>query len=244
LKEEPQYLDLGPAPGSVEFEAALGQSPSLQQIETLRYTAGLYSTTTAGAATSQLQTALDINGHSKINTMTTRAATAVGLDPSNIFSPLVETHLMTSTGALSALLINAKILGIKCHVVRHLKTIHVDETTPTPPSLKPTALQLREAHLPYIDLIPFPSLRDNLLRAGSLVGVAEMWVDLINHVRVWGKTPWERRGWEFQEAFVSKWWWLVDDEVLDEANFWRVSRGEEHIDLEVVKGGQKAIAVG
>ncbi len=46
-------------------------------------------------------------------------------------------------------------------------------------------------------------------------------------VKVWGKTPWDRRGWEAEEEFVSKWWWVMTDDILEETNYWRVSRGEE-----------------
>jgi hypothetical protein len=126
---------------------------------------------------------------------------------------------------LAALLTNKYILAIDCSKL--VPAIHIPPSVLTPPALTPTALQESKTHLPYIDFLPFPHFRDNLLRAGDVVQSNEMWNDLISgKLRVWGKTPWDRRGWEMQEEFVNKWWWVISDDILEETNFWRVSRGE------------------
>lgn len=109
-------------------------------------------------------------------------------------------------------------------------------STPVPAALTPTALQSRKPHLPYIDVLPFPSLRDKLLHASDIIDNPELWSDIIGGaVRVWGKTPWDKRGWEVEENFAVKWWWLMTDEVLEEANFWRVSREEVPLCLKSIK---------
>lgn len=129
---------------------------------------------------------------------------------------------------LAALLTNKYILAIDCSKL--IPGIHIQPTVLTPPALTPTALQESKPHLPYIDFLPFPQFRDNLLRAGDVVQPIEIWNDMISgKLRVWGKTPWDRRGWEMQEEFVNRWWWVIADDILEETNFWRVSRGEAPI---------------
>jgi hypothetical protein len=140
-------------------------------------------------------------------------------------SPLGDARLFSSTSTLMALLTNAHVLGIACHVRPVRRAIHLSASSPTPPSLKPTALQLRTPHLPFVALLPFPLMRDTLLRAEGIIDPVEFWVDLIDNVTVWGRTPWDKRGWEVNEAFARKWSWVVGEEVLEETNFWRVSQG-------------------
>lgn len=126
---------------------------------------------------------------------------------------------------LAALLTNKYILAIDCSKL--IPAIHIQPSVLTPPALTPTVLQKSKPHLPYIDFLPFPHFRDNLLRAGDIVQSTEFWNDMISgKLSVWGKTPWDRRGWEMHEEFVNKWWWVIADDILEETNFWRVSRGE------------------
>lgn len=138
---------------------------------------------------------------------------------------------------LSALLTNGDILRINCRTFPHKPAIYVPPHIPTPPALAPTTMQSQKPHLPYIDIIPFSSLRDSLLRASEVVSTAEFWSDMVSNVRVWGMTPWDRRGWEVQESFAMKWWWLITEEVLEETNFWRVSRGQKPLFLESLIAG-------
>ncbi|KAL6812431.1 hypothetical protein J3E69DRAFT_348596 [Trichoderma sp. SZMC 28015] len=128
---------------------------------------------------------------------------------------------------LAAFMTNRQILAIlECG--QPIPSIHINPSIPTPPALTPTTLQTNKLHLPYIDLIPFPQFRDNLLRAGEIVQSEDLWHDMISgKLKVWGKTPWDRRGWEMHEDFVAKWWWLIAEDILEETNFWRVSRGED-----------------
>jgi len=101
-------------------------------------------------------------------------------------------------------------------------------------------LQTTIPHNPYVDLLPFPSVRDRLLKAGEVVNAYEMWADLTGgDVRVWGARPWEKRGWEVGERFARKWWWVLDQGVLDTGNFWREARGERSLSLEGVLEGMR-----
>ncbi|CZS91514.1 hypothetical protein WAI453_011728 [Rhynchosporium graminicola] len=103
-------------------------------------------------------------------------------------SPLRDQLLIIQTvGTLSALLVNASILHINCHNICGLQ-IHIPINLYTPAALKHTSLQMSTPHLPYIDLIRFPSIRDRLLRSQDVIDGAEVWGDIMDDVQVWGST--------------------------------------------------------
>ncbi|CZT10561.1 uncharacterized protein RAG0_14995 [Rhynchosporium agropyri] len=150
-------------------------------------------------------------------------------------SPLGNHLLIIQTvGTLSALLVNASILQINCHNIRGLQ-IHIPINLYTPAALKHTSLQMSTPHLPYIDLIPFPSIRDRLLRSQDVIDGAEVWGNIMDDVQVWGSSPWDDRGWDMGESSVKKWWWLMDDEALGSTNFWRGVRDEKALSMAEVK---------
>lgn len=96
------------------------------------------------------------------------------------------------------------------------------------PDLAPTRLQHEVQHHPYIDLLPFCGLRDNLLVAldcGAL-DEPELCADIDRHLRVWGRLPQLAMSYEWAPEFVDKWAWVLDEEVLKVSNFWRGQRGE------------------
>ena len=149
-----------------------------------------------------------------------------------------NTHIIIQgMKTLSALLTNASILRIHCAppYARGLPKLSSSRKLAT---LSPTELQLSLPHFPYIDLLPFPSLRDKLLKFSECIDQDEIWFDLaMGGFIVWGVTPWDKRGWEVHTDFRKKWWWLMTDEVLDEANYWRIQRGEELLDVKTAKEG-------
>jgi hypothetical protein len=135
------------------------------------------------------------------------------------------------------MLYNASLLSIPCNYPPRAPSIWVSPDPTIPPSLFPTPLQSTTPHAPYIDLLPFPSVRNKLLQAGDLINSYEMWNDLTHgDSRVWGASPWEDSGWELGVGFVRKWWWVLDQGVLDKGNFWRGVRGEGRLRLEDVLG--------
>lgn len=114
------------------------------------------------------------------------------------------------------------------------------------PALQPTLLQRTVLHHPWIDLFPFPRLRDNVL-----IGVVrgdldddELCADILEvkdedlsdkpSLIVWGE-PWDWKAWEANENFFTKWGSLVKGcpELLEATNSWRVKRGEERFVFEV-----------
>lgn len=149
-----------------------------------------------------------------------------------------DTHfIIHGMNTLSALLTNARMLRIRCKPP-YARGVPISSSSRTLASLSPTELQLRVPHFPYIDLLPFPSLRDKLLTFSESIDRDEIWSDLAaGGFIVWGKTSWDMRGWEVQTDFGNKWWWLMTDEVLEESNFWRSQRGEEILNIRPVKNG-------
>ncbi|KAH7390109.1 hypothetical protein BKA64DRAFT_757149 [Cadophora sp. MPI-SDFR-AT-0126] len=147
-------------------------------------------------------------------------------------SPLTDQLIVVrALGTLSALLLNAAILHIDCHKEIRSHEIHIPPTLTTPSALTPTHLQATTPHLPYVDLIPFPSVRDRMLRSQHVISGVEIWSDITRDIKVWGNTPWNEAGWEIGERFAIKWWFLMDDEVLRATNFWRGARDEKGLSM-------------
>ncbi|KAJ5776875.1 hypothetical protein N7520_000121 [Penicillium odoratum] len=105
-----------------------------------------------------------------------------------------------------------------------------------PPSLRPTEVQRRIPHHPWLDFFPFPNLRDNLIAVQDEIDDDELCHDLMAFwdtrnteatLLVWGLSH-EPRNWEVTEAFARKWGFLLVgcQELLRSSNYWRVKRGE------------------
>ncbi|KAM5371228.1 hypothetical protein ACJZ2D_008148 [Fusarium nematophilum] len=117
-----------------------------------------------------------------------------------------------------------------------------------PPSLLPTALQSTIPHEGWVDIIPHPVWRDNVLLALGQFDEDELWSDVmgglfegfpgseVEHrgVIAWSP-PWDASGWEMSEGFVRKWGWSFRgcEELLVETNRWRQKRGVEPIVFEI-----------
>lgn len=106
-----------------------------------------------------------------------------------------------------------------------------------PPSLQPTTLQKVAPHHPWLDIFPFPSVRDNLICKGNDLDDDDLCHDLMGFwdtrrpnatLLVWGP-PWDPSNWEVTEAFARKWAWTLKGcpEILKSTNRWRVRRGEK-----------------
>lgn len=110
-----------------------------------------------------------------------------------------------------------------------------------PPSLAPSQIQRNITHHPWLDVLPFPNLRDNVIRAvaAGLVDEDELCADTseINYENaekpsliVWGESS-VPDCWEASVLFIRKWGWLLKGcpEVLESTNRWRQSRGEKSL---------------
>jgi hypothetical protein len=107
-----------------------------------------------------------------------------------------------------------------------------------PLALRPTALQKSVYHHPYIDLFPFPSMRDRLLQVGDTIDEDMLCADFAGDnidsnfgehtgLIVWGE-PWDPQAWEISEPLWKKWSWLLKEcsGILETTNYWRQKRDE------------------
>ncbi|KUL88502.1 hypothetical protein ZTR_05476 [Talaromyces verruculosus] len=102
-----------------------------------------------------------------------------------------------------------------------------------PFSLMPTTTQYKVAHHPWLDLIPIPKMRDNLIRAGDSIDDVKLCHDMCGYrvsetgILIW-KEPWDPSGWEVTERFLQLWGWAVRDcwELFESTDRWRRKRGE------------------
>lgn len=112
-----------------------------------------------------------------------------------------------------------------------------------PASLTPTPLQVSELHHPWVDLLPWPILRDRILHmsAAELIDEDDLCHDIVEFdttqgssekaaLIVWG-APWDPKGWEASPAFLRKWGWILEncEEILEATNYWREKRGEKKL---------------
>lgn len=106
-----------------------------------------------------------------------------------------------------------------------------------PSSLRPTPIQRKIPHHPWLDFFPFPGMRDRMILAGDMFDDDDLCHDLMAFwdtrntgatLLVWGE-PWDPRNWEVTESFAAKWPWLLRDspELLASTSSWRMSRGEK-----------------
>lgn len=113
-----------------------------------------------------------------------------------------------------------------------------------PSHLAPTALQKTVKHHPWIDLLPFPKLRDNILQGlqSGQLDEDRLVDDLLCHfidsagtqtssLIIWGNS-WDMSGWELSQEFLAKWAFLFDGcrEVLEATNHWRMQRSEMRLE--------------
>ena len=115
-----------------------------------------------------------------------------------------------------------------------------------PPSLHPTHLQLTVPHEHWVDILPHPILRDNLICASGKFDEDELWSDSVGGLfegfpasdiehrgAIMWSTPWHVSGWELSEGFCRKWSWALEgcEDLLEATNRWRTQRGEEPLTL-------------
>lgn len=109
-----------------------------------------------------------------------------------------------------------------------------------PLNLQPTSVQRTEPHHPIIDLLPWPTVRDKLIRVLSvppemrpcvaakptaLIDLVYDIEDSAEGVRIWGDDPYSDRNWEVGEKVFKSWWWAFDTDVVDWSNSLRARRG-------------------
>ncbi|OOF92961.1 hypothetical protein ASPCADRAFT_209618 [Aspergillus carbonarius ITEM 5010] len=113
------------------------------------------------------------------------------------------------------------------------------EESKLPGALRPTKLQIKVPHHPWLDFFPLPRLRDNLVLMADKFDDDELCHDVMGFwdnasdscsMLVWGE-PSDPANWEVTERFLKKWPWVVRGcpELLQSTNKWRQQRGEKMI---------------
>jgi hypothetical protein len=174
-----------------------------------------------------------------------------------IIFPLSSDHLITllQFNVLRGSLINRQLLSGSITAVSSDCSSEALQILPSPsapksvpPSLEPTALQRTIPHEDWIDIIPHPTWRDNVILAVGTFDEDDLWSDTIGGlfegfphsecekrgVIAW-EPPWDISGWEVSEAFWRKWAWSFKGcwDVLEATNKWRRQRGEEPLVFEL-----------
>jgi hypothetical protein len=126
-----------------------------------------------------------------------------------------------------------------------VKPVQPEDTFPSltslPLPLRPTKSQCQIPHHPWLDLLPDPVMRDNLLRESGGYDEGELCDDLVglssastdgNGLIIWGE-PWDPSGWEVTKPFLKNWGWVLHgcDGLLRATNYWREKRGEPSLEF-------------
>ncbi|RDW73409.1 hypothetical protein BP6252_07316 [Coleophoma cylindrospora] len=171
--------------------------------------------------------------------------------PATIIFPLSRDHLIVllQFNVLRASIANRSLLsGIPNIPLSQCSSsaLHISAELPSPhlipATLHPTLLQRTVPHEDWIDIIPHPVLRDNILLAVGTFDEDALWSDVIGGlfegfpgseieqrgVIAWSP-PWHVSGWEVSEGFLRRWGWSLKgcEDMLDATNKWRSMRGEE-----------------
>ena len=115
-----------------------------------------------------------------------------------------------------------------------------------PASLQATHLQRTVPHDAWIDIIPYPALRDNIISRQASIDTDEICDDFVGGMYdglsevesrgliLWG-IPWSMDGWEISEGFARKWSFLLEGcgDLIESTNKWRDTRGDERLVVEV-----------
>ena len=115
-------------------------------------------------------------------------------------------------------------------------------TNERPPNFAPTLLQQTAQYPRWIDIVPHPQLRDNLILFHGQFDEDDLCDDLVGGLydgfddvqlrgmMIWG-APWAEDGWEISEGFIRKWGFLLTgcETLLRATNRWRELRGERRL---------------
>lgn len=118
------------------------------------------------------------------------------------------------------------------------------------PDLRPSSEQITVNHHPYIDILPFPTLRKNLITHQEEIDEDGFFHDMLTGLVCWGGAgirrkdrqdstgyastgaPWDVRSWEAKVWFLKKYWTLLggeDGELVRQSEWWRSMRGDDKL---------------
>jgi Domain of unknown function (DUF3425) len=115
-----------------------------------------------------------------------------------------------------------------------------------PSWLQPTVAQQQIPHHPFIDLLPWPSVRTKLIcvfaqaetfrppSARDPLAIMKMIADMDDTeegFRITGDDGLDGENWEIGQAFFNHWWWCLSREIVDKSNQMREKRGAARLKL-------------
>jgi hypothetical protein len=175
----------------------------------------------------------------------------------DVVFPLSKDHLiiLVQINVVRGCLTNHRLIGGRVPPAPHDCTnasISIfpgtEEIRDLPPNLHPTALQRAKRHGNWIDVLPHPVWRDNILSALGKFSPEDFGSDIIGGLftgqpasacqmkglLVWSE-PWHYTSWEISEGFIKKWGWTLIGcmDMIEATNEWRRKRGERPISLDL-----------
>jgi hypothetical protein len=120
--------------------------------------------------------------------------------------------LSYKSSVYDALVRNGAILGIPCDSWNsNLPPSKSQLVLGAPEALQPTPLQLAAVHPRWVDRLPFPKMRDNLIVLINAIDEDEIINDILRDnsfaLRV-DSAPWEPAAWKVGKSFWEKWGYL------------------------------------
>ena len=115
-----------------------------------------------------------------------------------------------------------------------------------PSWLQPTEAQQKIPHHPFIDILPWPSVRTKLIivfsqpenfrppSARDPLAIMKMIGDMDDTeegFRISGDDGLDSQNWEIGQAFFNNWWWALSREIVDRSNTLRDNRGATRLKL-------------
>ncbi|KAF1361078.1 hypothetical protein EJ07DRAFT_164671 [Lizonia empirigonia] len=132
--------------------------------------------------------------------------------PNNLHLPLPspnKSNLQLPLTVFTALFMNGQILSLSCSTILASKSAPPTAAVPIP--LRPIASQLTTVHFQWIDRLPFPKLRDSLIRLQGVVDLEDFLNDIFTmpsfEIRA-GAACWDPRAWSMESEWARKWGWL------------------------------------
>lgn len=153
--------------------------------------------------------------------------------------------VLVKLNVFRALLSNSLTLGLSSDLIMDDDAVSpffpkagaTDRILALPSTLRPTDVQIDVRHHPWIDCLPVPRMRQNLIRAGDTLDVMKLCGDLVGlfsmgtgrtGMIIWGEA-WDVAGWEVTEGFLKSWGWTINGcwDLFEATNRWRTRRGEK-----------------
>ncbi|KAK9368229.1 hypothetical protein V1509DRAFT_640110 [Lipomyces kononenkoae] len=170
--------------------------------------------------------------------------------PHIIFPLSPDHHLITLVqyNVLRAIITNVHILRLEniffaeCGAALTISALPSPHSSTIPSAFTPTAVQNSVPHEVWMDTVPFPQMRDNLILNIGKYDADDLCVDMVGGlyegyddirlrgILVW-TNPWSEESWEVTEGFLNKWNFLLRgcETLMSSTNRWRRGRGEDEL---------------